>query len=235
MIRIRGLSKYFMDTVALSNIDLDVERRKFLVIFGLNGAGKTTLLKIISTLMKPSEGEVAVEGYRLTENPKKIRELVGLVTHTSFLYEGLTGYENLRLYAHLYGIRHAEQRIRNLAEQVGVEDRLNDVVESYSRGLKQRLAIARALINDPQYLLLDEPFTGLDEKASERFSFILEELKDKGKTAILTTHNLTRGHFVANEIAILNAGKLVFREQKGGTSLRKAKEFFHLRANEVKK
>lgn len=228
MIEVRGLSKYFGDRLALNQINLNVKERKFLVIFGPNGAGKTTLLKIISTLMKPSEGDVIVGGYKIVENPREIRQLIGLVTHSSFLYNGLTGYENLKFYANLYGIKKAEQRIEDLAEQVGIRDRLNDLVQNYSRGMKQRLSIARALIHDPPYLLLDEPFTGLDEEASERFNLILQKLKDEGKTAILTTHNLTRGHFIADEIAILNSGKLVFQEQKERTNLRKVKEFFCL-------
>jgi heme exporter protein A len=212
-----------------------VEEKKFLVIFGPNGAGKTTLLKVISTLTRPSGGEVMVGGYKLSKNPEKIRQLIGLVTHSSFLYQGLTGYENLKLYAHLYGISQAERRIEDLAEQMGIVDYLNHPVQSYSRGMKQRLSIARALIHNPPYLLLDEPFTGLDEEAAERLNLILEKFKAQGKTAILTTHNLARGHFIADEIAILNSGKLVFQQQKERASFWRLKEFFHLKVEEIKR
>lgn len=226
MIEVRQLSKYFGNRSALRKINLNVDTNRCLVTFGPNGAGKTTLLKIISTLMRPSEGEVLVGGHRVSENPGRIRQSIGFVTHSTFLYGGLTGYENLKLYAKLYGIKQIDQRINNLLEQIGLTDRLHDFVQNYSRGMKQRLSIARALVHDPPYLLLDEPFTGLDEGISEQFNLILEKLKGKGKTIILTTHNLSRGYFIADEVAILNSGNLVFRTEKKRTNIQRIKEFF---------
>lgn len=233
MVKVEGLTKYFGNKLVLNQLTLDVEEKKFLVIFGPNGAGKTTLLKIISTLTRPSRGQITVGGYKLNQSPGEIRQLVGFVTHSSFLYAGLTGYENLKFYAHLYGVKRIEHRIRYLAEQVGVKEWLSERVQTYSRGMKQRLSIARALIHNPSYLLLDEPFTGLDEKMSERLSLIFQRFKHEGKTAILTTHNLAKGEFIADEVAVLNSGRLVFVEHKRRGSLQRVKKFFQQKVKEA--
>ncbi len=211
---ISGLCKSYGSRVALRGIDLDLQRGEFLCLFGPNGAGKSTLLKIIATLLRPNAGQVRVQGYDLKEQPEQYRSRLGMVSHQSFVYQDLTVLENLEFYAALYGVEQPRQRALQLLEQVNLADRYDMPAANLSRGMQQRLTIARALVNDPALLLLDEPYTGLDEHAASVLREQLQILHDRKRTIIMVTHNLRRGMESATRLGILARGKLVYLQQK---------------------
>lgn len=211
---ISGLCKSYGSHEALRGIDLDLQRGEFLCLFGPNGAGKSTLLKIIATLLRPNAGQVRVQGYDLKEQPEQYRRRLGMVSHQSFVYQDLTVLENLEFYAALYGVEQPRQRALQLLEQVNLADRYDMPAANLSRGMQQRLTIARALVNDPALLLLDEPYTGLDEHAASVLREQLQLLHDRKRTIIMVTHNLRRGMESATRLGILARGELVYLQQK---------------------
>ena len=211
---ISGLRKSYGAREALRGIDLDLQRGEFLCLFGPNGAGKSTLLKIIATLLRPSSGQIKVLDYDLKEQPEQYRRQLGMVSHQSFLYQDLTVLENLEFYATLYGVEQPRERALKLLNQVNLADRSDMLAANLSRGMQQRLSIARALVNDPELLLLDEPYTGLDEYAASVLRDQLQLLHDRKRTIIMVTHNLRRGMESATRLGILTRGKLAFLQQK---------------------
>lgn len=219
MIEIDALYKAFGPRYALRGIDLRIDDGQFVTLFGPNGAGKTTLLKILATLSRPTRGEVRVQGHRLSGDWTDVRRYIGLVSHQSFLYSDLTAEENLRFYASLFDVEDAETRIEMLLAAVGLQNRARDLVRTYSRGMLQRLAIARALIHDPLILLLDEPYTGLDQAAAERFTELLAESGRAERTVIMATHNLEQGLALCDRVLVMNQGEVVFAGPRAERSL----------------
>jgi heme exporter protein A len=173
MIELRKLTKAFGSNYALRGVSLRVMPGESLVIFGPNGAGKSTLIRILSSLSRPTSGTVRIGGLDLASHADGIRRHLGVVSHAPLLYDSLTAEENLRFFAGLYGMPHPEPRIAAMLAQVGLTSRRADLVRTFSRGMVQRLAIARALLHDPQVLLLDEPDTGLDPQAAEMLHDLL--------------------------------------------------------------
>lgn len=210
MIEVEGLTKTFGNHHALSGIDLKVGLGEFLVVLGPNGAGKTTLIKVLATIMKPSSGRAFLAGMELKENAGKIQRLIGVVTHRTFLYSDLTGYENLNFYCQMYDVPNAKQRIHEVSKMVGMTPRLHDRVGTLSRGMQQRLSLARCLLHSPPILLLDEPDTGLDQQSMAMVWEVLKMERGVQHTVILTTHNLEQGLELGERIVILNEGKLVY-------------------------
>ena len=186
MIELRKLTKSFGSKYALRGVNLRVMPGESLVIFGPNGAGKSTLIRILSSLSRPTSGSVHIGGLDLATHADGIRRHLGVVSHAPLLYDSLTAEENLRFFAGLYGMSQPEPRITLLLTQVGLTTRRGDLVRTFSRGMVQRLAIARALLHDPQVLLLDEPDTGLDPQAAEMLHDLLVQVS-RGDTE-------TRGH-----------------------------------------
>ena len=213
-LQIEQLRKSYGSREALRGIDLELQRGEFLCLFGPNGAGKSTLLKCIATLLRPSGGTVRVQGYDLKEQSEEYRARLGMVSHQSFVYQDLTLLENLEFYAALYGIDNPRERSLALLDQVNLADRFDMPAANLSRGMQQRLSIARALVNDPELLLLDEPYTGLDEHAASLLRDQLQILHDRQRTIIMVTHNLRRGMEAATRLGILVRGELTFLEQK---------------------
>lgn len=213
-LRVSGLRKSYGSREALRGIDLDLQRGEFLCLFGPNGAGKSTLLKIIATLLRPSAGQVRVQGYDLEEHPEQYRAQLGMVSHQPFVYQDLTVLENLEFYAALYGVEQPRERALELLDEVNLADRYDMPAANLSRGMQQRLTIARALVNDPALLLLDEPYTGLDEHAASALRDQLQVLHSRKRTIIMVTHNLRRGMESATRLGILTRGKLVYLQQK---------------------
>jgi heme ABC exporter ATP-binding subunit CcmA len=226
-IEIKNLQKRFGRKKVLNDLNLDVEPGEFLVMFGPNGAGKTTLIKILSTLSRPSKGEVIINGYDIHEDPIEIRSTIGVLSHNPFLYDDLTLRENLIFYSRMYELKKEEKVIKSLADEVGLLHRLNDRVGQFSRGMKQRAAVARVILHNPPVLLLDEPYTGLDYKAWRMLSDILKKFHDKGKTIFLITHNVELGHRIGERLAILVNGKVAFDCQKKDMDLEAFKEKYH--------
>ena len=179
MIALRKLTKAFGSKVALRGIDLTVAPGESVVVFGPNGAGKTTLIRILCSLSRPTSGSVQIGGLALSTHAEGIRRHLGVVSHAPLLYDSLTAEENLRFFARLYNLPDAGPRINAMLERVGLTGRRGDLVRTFSRGMVQRLAIARALIHDPEVLLLDEPDTGLDPQAAEMLHRLLAELSGR--------------------------------------------------------
>ena len=214
MIEVRGLIKRFGRKAALRRCDLTVHQGENLVLFGPNGAGKTTLMRIIATLSKPTAGQVSVGGIEIGYAPDAVRRQLGFVTHHSLLYDSLSAQENLLFYGKFYCLSDLEARVTHLLRKVGLLGRRHDPVRTYSRGMLQRLTIARALLHDPPVLLLDEPDTGLDQQAATMLKEVITEVGGEGRTILLTTHNLERGLAWADRIAILSAGKIAFEAER---------------------
>lgn len=210
MIEVRGLTKSFGEQRALRGIDLAVAEGECLVLFGPNGAGKTTLIRVLATLSRPTAGTVRIAGLDLRTEGPAIRRRIGVISHQPFLYENLTVHENLSFYATMYDVPRRENRIAEVLELVGLADRRGERVGTLSRGTQQRLAIARAILHDPPILLLDEPETGLDQRAGAIFSDLLRALISGHRSVIWTTHRLDLGLELAARVMILHRGKIVF-------------------------
>jgi heme ABC exporter ATP-binding subunit CcmA len=223
MIQIRGLVKAFGNRAVLKGVDLEVADGEFMTLIGPNGAGKTTLMNIIATLSRPTGGRVRVAGYDLAQQPLAVRRQIGMVSHKTLLYDDLSGDQNLRFYARLYDVPGAATRSESLLRQVGLWGRQHDPLRTYSRGMQQRLAIARALLHNPPILLLDEPDTGLDQHSSALLNDMLRRADARPRTVLMTTHNLEHALSWGDQVAILVNGRIAFharRSEMDATALR---------------
>ncbi|RMD94294.1 MAG: heme ABC exporter ATP-binding protein CcmA [Calditrichaeota bacterium] len=226
-ILVHHLSKAFGTLFALKNVNLKIHRGEFLAIFGPNGAGKTTLIRILATLTRPTSGEIFINGYSLNSDSEKIRRQIGVIAHQTYLYDELTAEENLRFYGKMYDVKDLNAKIARIIAEVGLGLRRRDRVRTFSRGMQQRLSIARAMIHDPSILLLDEPYTGLDQHASEMLTEWLKELKSKDRTILMVTHDLDRGIDLADRVAIIHQGKLVFEEERSNIEAKTFREKYY--------
>lgn len=207
-IETKRLTKVFGDRKALDKVSIEVPEGAFLSIFGPNGAGKTTLVRTLATLSRATSGTALVAGFDAKEEPDKVREHIGLISHNPMLYPDLTAMENLMFTAQLYGVVNAEERVRELLRAVELDHRRFDVVRTFSRGMTQRLSIARALMNDPDVVFLDEPYAGLDPHAVEIFDGLIEQLRD-GRTFVMVSHDLQKGFDVCTHALVLARGRVV--------------------------
>jgi len=212
IIEAKGVVKKFGFKTVLRRVDLFLKQGDFLALFGHNGAGKTTLIQILCSLMRPTSGEVCVAGFDTRYNSEALREVIGVISHNTFLYNNLSAAENLKFYGMMYGVMKLNKKIEEVMELVGLSKYMKDRVQTFSRGMQQRLSVARAIIHDPLILFLDEPYTGLDQHGGEELKQLLENFRDQKKTIIMTSHNLDRGLELCTQAAILRAGTLVYRE-----------------------
>lgn len=217
IIEAEGLIKRFGFRTVLRKIDLSLRKGNFLALFGPNGAGKTTLIRILCTLMLPTSGRVQVAGIDTRYHREVLRRTIGIISHQTFLYDNLSAFENLKFYGMMYDIKRLNHRVEELLELVGLSEYGSDPVRIFSRGMQQRLSVARSIIHDPTLLFLDEPYTGLDQHGSEDLKQLLRRFREKGKTMIMTSHNIDRGLELCDQVAILKAGKLVYREELSPT------------------
>jgi heme exporter protein A len=227
MIQIRNLIKTFGHRVVLRGVDLTINEGDFVTLMGANGAGKTTLLHIVATLSKPTGGDVLINDYRLADAASELRRYIGLVSHKTLLYDDLTAVQNLRFYARMYDLPDAAARIEAVLKQVGLSQRGNDPVRTYSRGMQQRLAIARAILHNPPILLLDEPDTGLDQHAADMLADLLSAVGISQRTVLMTTHNLERGLSLGNRVVILAKGKIVYDTPRQAVSVNTVREQYY--------
>ncbi len=209
LVSIEHLNKSFGRFTALTDLSLEVAEGELLTIFGPNGAGKTTLLKILSTLVSSTSGRVVVDGFDVRKKPVEVRRRIGVISHDTYLYRDLTAVENLVFYARMYGVSDFEERVHEVIREVGLRYRENDRVATFSRGMKQRLSIARAILHDPKILLLDEPYTGLDRHASNILDGIIQEFDSKHATRIMVSHDLEHGLRFSNRLLIMKNGGFV--------------------------
>lgn len=210
MIEVSGLRKSYGSVDALRGIELKVRTGEFLTLFGPNGAGKTTLLKILSTIIKPTSGSVIIGGLDLSKADHDIRKNIGVISHKTFLYGDLSALENLIFYAKMYNVPNPKERAAKLINEVGLRGREHHQVRTFSRGMEQRLSIARAIIHDPNIIYLDEPYSGLDQHASLMLRDLLKKLHTQNRTIIMTTHNITHGLEISDRIVIQLSGKIVY-------------------------
>jgi len=206
MITVKKLVKRFGLKSVLRGVDFEVQPGEFVALLGPNGAGKTTFLRILASLSRPSFGEVKVAGYRLPNEAAAVRARLGVVSHLPLLYGDLSAEENLRFYGRMYGISDLEPRITEVLEMVGLDHRRRDLVRTFSRGMQQRLAIGRAVLHDPDVMLFDEPYTGLDQDASSMLDEVLQTVAAKGRTVVMTSHDLARAEELATRFDILSRG-----------------------------
>ena len=202
------LSKNFGERTAVKELTLQVEAGEVLGLLGPNGAGKTTTIRMLAAMITPTGGTATVAGLRIDKDPNKIHEHIGLLTETPGFYNRLTAQRNLEFYAGFYPAVNASAAIEKYLKKMGLFDRRFDKVGEFSRGMKQRLALTRAMLHEPEILFLDEPTSGLDPEAAVEVRTIIRDLSREGRTIFLSTHNLNEAEQLCRRIAVINASLL---------------------------
>jgi heme exporter protein A len=208
MIEIKKLTKQADNKLILRGVDLSIKQGETVAILGPNGAGKSTLLKVLATLIKPTSGLVKINGLDLKKDHIKVKKLFGYLPHSSLLYDHYTPLENLLFFGELYGVKDVENRARQLVKEVGLSFFINEPVKNFSRGMIQRIAIARAIIHEPKIMLLDEPHTGLDQGAITILNNVVLSMKEKGCTTLMVTHDFKQAAEICYRIIIVKNGKI---------------------------
>lgn len=234
MIEVSRLWKSYGPVDALRGIDLKIEKGEFLTVFGPNGAGKSTLLKILSTIIKPTSGKVNIDGIDISAANEDARKRIGVISHKAFLYGNLSAKENLLFFGKLYDVPDLEKRIEELLAEVGLAHRASDMVRTFSRGMLQRLTIARAIIHNPAIILLDEPYTGLDQHAARMLTNLLKKLHTEDKTIVMTTHDITNGLEISDRIVIQILGKIVFEDRSANQTVESFERVYFEKVGEGK-
>ncbi len=206
IIEVNRLVKRFGPKTVLRNLDFSVQQGEVVALLGPNGAGKTTFLRILASLSRPTLGVVKIAGYELPHQAAAVRRRLGVVSHLPLLYGDLSAEENLQFYGRLYGVEGLARRSAETLQMVGLYDRRRDLVRTFSRGMQQRLAIARAVLHEPDLLLLDEPHTGLDQDACNMLDAVLAEVAARGQTIVMTSHDLARAEDLATRFDVLTRG-----------------------------
>ena len=222
MIAVRNLVKRFGPKIVLRQLNFDVEAGEFVGLLGPNGAGKTTFLRILASLSRPEGGQVHIAGFQLPSQAAQVRRRLGVVSHQPLLYDDLTAEENLWFYGRMYTLLDLKPRAEEVLRLVGLHPQRKDLVRTFSRGMCQRLAIGRAVLHNPDVMLFDEPHTGLDQDASAMLDTVLSEIAARGRTVVMTSHDLARVADLASRFDVLSRGKIVTsgtREEVGGDNL----------------
>ncbi len=194
------------EILALNKVNLSIKEGEIFGLLGPNGAGKTTMVQILTTLLQPTSGYAIVDGYNILKKPKHVKNCVGLMLGSDMLYYRITGYDNLKFFCQIYHIPNYKEKIYKMADEIGLNNWLNQYVEHFSSGMKMKLALCRTLLLDPKILFLDEPTLGLDVKST---LFIINKLKNLNRTVFLTSHNMNVVEKLCNRIAFINKGKIV--------------------------
>ncbi|HXF25928.1 MAG TPA: heme ABC exporter ATP-binding protein CcmA [Bryobacteraceae bacterium] len=216
-VSVEGVWKYFGDFPALRDVTIRAERGSCLALIGRNGAGKTTLLRILAGLSSPAKGRISVFGGGARE--QSTRRKIGYLGHGIGIYDELSAFENLRLFAKLYGVADASGRAKTWLERVGLGHVHEGLPREFSRGMRQRLAVARAFLHEPDLMILDEPFTALDDRAIAVLQEILKRAMSDGRTVIMSTHQLREALELATDVALINRGKLAFAGKRSQAML----------------
>lgn len=209
MIRAEKLTKRFGDHLALADLDLDVPEGEVFGLLGPNGAGKTTALRLLTGLVAPTSGRATIAGASVSAESETVRARIGLLTETPGLYPRLDAIENLIFFADVYGVAHARDKIDGLLKRLDLWDRRKEAAGALSKGMRQKLALARALLHDPKVVFLDEPTSALDPASAKVVRALIGDLKREGRTIVLCTHNLDEADRLADRIGVLRKGRLV--------------------------
>jgi ABC-2 type transport system ATP-binding protein len=211
MIKVKEISKSFGTVEALKNVSFNIKEGEIFGLLGPNGAGKSTLINILSTLVEADGGEVLIDGINSLENKSKSKLIIGVVPQEIALYENLSAYENLMFWGSLYSIPTAtlKERVNNVLEMVGLSDRKDDSIKTYSGGMKRRINIASSILHEPKVLLMDEPTVGVDPQSRNHVFEVIERLNQEGMTIIYTTHYMEEAERLCNTIAIIDFGTIV--------------------------
>jgi heme exporter protein A len=208
MIEVKKLLKRFGMKTVLRGLDFHVDQGEFVVLLGPNGAGKTTFLRILASLSRPSLGQVTIAGHALPAQAAEVRRALGVVSHLPLLYGDLTAEENLRFFGRMYDLQNLDTLITEVLQRIGLESRRRDLVRTFSRGMQQRLAIGRAVLHDPEVVLFDEPYTGLDQDASAMLDDVLRNVAARGRTVVMTSHDLARAEELGSRFDVLSRGMI---------------------------
>lgn len=212
-ISLSNITKVFGDRRAVDKVSFDLPQGTFLSIFGPNGAGKTTLLRMLSTLTRATSGTAELLGIDIKEKPDDVRDHIGFISHNSMIYPDLTAEENLMFAAQLYGVENPKKRVIEMLDAVELKHRRLDQVRTFSRGMTQRISIARALIHDPEVVFLDEPYSGLDPHAVDIFDGLIEQVR-QDRTFVMVSHDLNKGYSMCSHALVLAKGKVITFAEK---------------------
>lgn len=210
----------------LKDVNISVSGGELLVIIGPNGAGKSTLLKILSTQIRPTKGDLFYNNMSVYKNLNDYKKQLSYVSHKTFLYDELSAYQNLQFFATLYNIIEPEKKIYELLEFFELKSRKNDPVKYYSRGMQQKLSLARAMLNNPQFIYLDEPYTGLDSKAEKMLNTLILKKHAEQSIILLVTHDVEKSFELATKFVILKKGMLYYFGDKKDISLSEIKKIY---------
>lgn len=213
MIEVKNVSKRFKEIAAVQHVSFRVEAGEVYGLLGENGAGKTTTMRMMATVLTPTEGDIEISGFSVRQQPLEVRRRIGILFGGDVgLYSRLTARENIAYFGRLYGLEQArlEERIHSLSRLLEMEDFIDRRVGAFSRGMKQKVAIARTLVHDPDVILLDEPTTGLDVTAATIFRRMVRKLQEEGKTILFSSHNMGEINKLCKRVALIHKGKLRF-------------------------
>mgnify|MGYP001772649307 CR=1 FL=1 len=203
MITLENLGKSFDGKIAVQNLSFTIKNGEIFSLLGPNGAGKTTTIRMLSGIIKPTWGNAFYDSLSILDSPDKIRKNIGLLPENPGFYDRLSGYDNLKFFAKLYGINDLDERIKNYLKDFDLLDHMEKPFGTYSKGMKQKLAIVRAIMHDPEYLFLDEPTASLDPQSAKWVRDFIKSIRNEGKTVLLCTHNLNEAEILSDRIAIL--------------------------------
>ena len=208
VVEVAALTRAFASRPAVAGVSFSLAPGECLALFGPNGAGKTTLLRVLAGLLKPTSGSARISGIPLPGG-SLARSRVGLISHHTMLYDALSPRENVSFAARLYGVRDPRERVDSALRRMSMLERADTPVRSLSRGMQQRVSIARAMVHSPQIVLADEPYSGLDDSGARALTSLLRELLSAGTSIVIVTHNLSEGLSLATHAAVMNRGKFI--------------------------
>jgi len=208
----KDLSKSFGQLRVIQNLNITINKGDIYVLFGSNGAGKTTLVRLLSGLLHADSGDIQLFGMKPEDNKMKIKRRMGFMSHNPYLYDDLTALENLIFFGRLYSVENEEEKALKMLKMVGLKHRAHDQVGPFSRGMKQRLALARCLLHDPDLIFLDEPYSGLDMDVQVVLNELIMKMNQEGKTFFIITHDIEKGFDISRRSGILSRGSIVHEE-----------------------
>lgn len=208
---IKNIKKQYGELLAVDDVSFEIKKGDIMGLLGPNGAGKSTTISMISTLFKPDQGDILIDGISIVNQPKEIQKILGVVPQEIALYEEFTGYENLKFWGTAYGLsgKQLKNQIEIVSEIIGIKDRLKDQVKEYSGGMKRRINIGAALLHEPELLILDEPTVGIDPQSRNHILEAIKDLNEKGMTVIYTTHYMEEVEAICSTINIMDEGRII--------------------------